>query len=113
MTTFTAVQIIAPATLTTGILTYYTAPTETQTLIRRITFCNVTATAATFTVHLVPSGGSADTTNLLINAERLGPTKTVAPPELEGMVLETGDTIQMKAGTGSAITVAGAGTEIA
>ena len=106
-------QIIAPSVLTNGSLSYYTVPANTVTVVRRLTFCNTTADAHTFTVYYTPSAGVVDATTMLINAERLGPTRTVSPPELEGLVLEAGDKIWMKADANTAITVMGAATEIA
>ena len=106
-------QIIAPTVLTTGAVALYTVPVNTVTVVRRLTFCNTTAAAHTFTVYYTPSAGVVDATTMLINAERLGPTRTVSPPELEGLVLEAGDQIWIKADANSAITVMGAATEIA
>jgi len=114
MSTLNPDQIIAPAAITPAAATqYYVVPANTVTTIRRITFCNVTATAATFTVYYVPNLGAFGITNMVINEERLGPKKSVSPPELEGLVLEAGDTIWIATGTDAAITVVGAGTEIA
>ncbi len=44
----------------------YTA--GSTTIVKRVVICNTTATAATLTMYLVPSGGTAGVTNMILNA---------------------------------------------
>ena len=105
-------QIIYSQELTTSDATYYTVPSLTVTVVRRILFCNTTTSAVTFTVHYVTNGGAVGDDTMVIYEERLGPKKTVAPPELEGIVLEASDFISMKASANNSVTVVASGTEV-
>jgi hypothetical protein len=109
MATLNPEQIIAPQDLTASNASYYTVPALTVTSVRRITFTNTSTATVAFSVNYAP-GGAAATTNLVIFEEPLGPKKSVSPPELEGIVLEAGDEIWIKATT--AVNVVGSGTEI-
>ena len=113
MATLNPQQAIAPTQLTATSVSLYTVPSSTVTVTRRFTFANTDTTAYNFTVHIAPSGVGAVTSTLFINEERLGPKKTVSPPELEGLVLEAGDEIWIKADTTLKINVIGSVTEIA
>jgi hypothetical protein len=99
MTITTAV--LCPATQLTGsAATIITGATNQKTVITRARFTNSSAsTAYTFTVYRVASGGSAGTTNILINARSIAAGGSDLAPELTNMVLAAGDTIQALAST--------------
>lgn len=84
----------------------YTCPTGTRARILKCTATNDTTTAVTFDMHLVPSGGSADATNYLINTKTLGSKESYTCPEVVGHVLEPGDTVQGVASSANQVTVA-------
>lgn len=105
-------RLVSGSTLTTGLVTYYTAPTNTRAIIRRATFANSSALAATVTVHLVPSGGSASVANQIVRARALGAGEVWSAPDLEGHVLEAGGTLQASASAASAISLVASGVEI-
>lgn len=56
---------LASAELTAVMSTYRTVPASSRDIITTITVANNTAAAETFSIHLVPSGGSADNSNAL------------------------------------------------
>lgn len=60
-------------------------------------------------VFIVPSGGSASTSNQIID-RALGLDETYTAPELIGKSLETGDSIQANDGTGTSINFVGSVT---
>jgi len=87
--------------------TQYTS-TSVQTIIDKFTVHNHTGTAATFACNLVPSGGSADSTNLFVNRTIL-PGETYRCPELVGQTLDDGDLISTIAGTATALAMRASG----
>lgn len=92
--------LCASTQLTGSAATYITGAASQKTTITRARITNSdTATAYTFTVYRVASGGSAGSTNLLINARSVAPGGSDLCPELNGMVLDAGDTIQALAST--------------
>lgn len=99
MTITTAV--LCPETqVTASAVAYITGTAAQKTVITRARATNSdTATAYTLTVYRVASGGSAGTTNILVNARPIAPGATDLLPELNGMVLAAGDTIQALAST--------------
>lgn len=94
----------------TSATTLYTAPASTTTIIKNIIICNTTASAASLTLSLVPSGSAAGTTNRIMSALSINANDTVAM-DLSG-VLATGDFISGLQGTSSALTIHIAGVEV-
>ena len=90
--------------------TLYTAPSSTTSLIKNIIICNTTSAAATVTLSLVPSGGSAAVTNRIMSALNISANDTVAM-DLSG-VLSTGDFISALQGTSGALTLHITGVEV-
>lgn len=99
----------AGAVLTTSAATYITAAANSQTIIKRAVFTNVTGGAVTFTVYRVPSGGSAVTGNEIIPARSIAAGATDLAPELSNMVLNAGDFIAALASTGTSINMFASG----
>lgn len=86
--------------LTASAVAIVTGVASMKTVITKARFANLdTATAFTFTVYRVASGGSAGTSNIIINARSIAPNCTDLAPELAGMTLDPGDTIQALAST--------------
>lgn len=83
-----------------------------RTIIDKFTVANVTGSAATFALNLVPSGGAAGNSNLLIS-RTIQPSETYVCPELVGHILDAGDFISTLAGTASALAIAGSGRTVA
>lgn len=103
---FQALQAAAAET------TQYTTPAGTRTIVDKFTGTNTTAAAATLTVRLVASGGSAGASNTIVSAKTLQAGETYTFPELVGHVLNPGDFISTLAGTAAAITVRSSGREV-
>lgn len=94
-------KVLCPATQLTGsAATIITGAANQKTVITKARFTNSdTGGAYTFTVYRVPSGGSASSANILINARSIAANGSDLAPELTGMVLDAGDTIQALAST--------------
>ena len=110
--TATPKKIIPGSLLTASAATYYTAPTNTRTLIKKVTFTNNDTVARTVTLYLVPLGGTASTSNILIKAAPVGPSVTYEGFEVEGQVLEPGGFIQALADSAGQVTLQASGVEI-
>ena len=92
--------------LTATINTVYTCPVNTRTFIKDINVCNTTGAAITVNVHLVPSGGAADTTNALVYGYSIAANSYWQ--RTGSQIMNAGDTIQAKASTtGTTITISG------
>ena len=91
--------------------TQYTANNVT-TIIDKFTATNYSATAATISVNLVTTAGSAGNINLITKTKTLQPSEVYTFPELVGQVLNNGDFISTIAGTASAINMRVSGREV-
>ena len=98
---------LGQAAITTGYTTIYTVPTSTRTFVKDLDIVNTTAASIGIYVSLVPSGGTAGTSNALFYNTPL-PSNTIVQ-WAGSQILNAGDTIQVKASTtGCTITVSGA-----
>ena len=91
--------------------TQYTA-TNVTTIIDKFTATNYSASAATISVNLVTTAGSAGNLNLITKTKTLQPSEVYTFPELVGQVLNSGDFISTIAGTASAINMRVSGREV-
>lgn len=107
-----AKRLVDGSQLTTSAATYYTAPANTSTIIRQATLTNTSGTAQTATVHLVPSGGSATASNMILSARSIAPGESYPVYSAQGQVLAGGGTIQALASAGSAISLVASGVEV-
>jgi hypothetical protein len=90
--------------------TIYTVPTGQRCQVEDITIANTTSLAATCSIHLVPSGGSAAANNAMFGTVTIPANTTI---QWTGMqVLNAGDFIQGIAGAATSITVHISGDEI-
>lgn len=90
--------------------TQYTS-TALKTIVDKFTVTNVTGSAATFALNLVPSGGAAGTSNLLIS-RTIQPAETYLCPEIVGHTLDAGDFLSTLSGTASALAIAASGRTV-
>ncbi len=91
--------------------TQYTAPTGTKFIIDKFTVYNRSGAAATLTINMVASGGSAAASNVkLVRSVAIGETYTL--PEIVGHVLNAGDLISTLASAASALVIRISGREI-
>jgi hypothetical protein len=68
---------LSPAASTTSVSTLYSVPSTGQFLLTDIEICNTSATAGTFTIYLVPSGGTAGASNALFSSSSINGNTTV------------------------------------
>ena len=106
------VKVLVPAkTVENTQTTQYTA-TNVTTIINKFTATNYNTSAATISVNLVTSAGSAGNSNLITKTKTLQPAEVYTFPELVGQVLGNGDFISTIAGTASAINMRVSGREV-
>lgn len=101
-------NIIPAKTAENAQTTQYTSD-GVQTIIDKFTATNYNTAAATISVNLVASGGSAGNNNLIVKTKTLQPAETYTFPELVGHVLPVGGFISTIAGTASAINIRASG----
>lgn len=109
--TVTVKAIVPAKTVEDSQTTQYTA-TGVTTIIDKFTATNYSAAAATISVNLVTSAGSAGNNNLITKTKTLQPAEVYTFPELVGQVLNPGDFISTIAGTASAINMRVSGREV-
>lgn len=109
--TVTVKNIVPAKTVENTQTTQYTA-TNVITIIDKFTATNYSATAATISVNLVTTAGSAGDLNLITKTKTLQPSEVYTFPELVGQVLNRGDFISTLAGTASAINMRVSGREV-
>jgi hypothetical protein len=85
-------------------------PGLTKRLIRAATLCNSTAGAVAASVHLVPAGGAADATNIMISARTLSPGESYPCPEIVNQGLNAGGAVYA---LGTGVTFKYSATDIA
>jgi hypothetical protein len=98
---------LGQAAITTGVTTLYTAPASTRTFVKDLDIANTTGASINVRVFLVPSAGTAATTNALFYDAAVPANTTLQ--WLGTQILNAGDTIQIQAsGAGLTITASGA-----
>lgn len=109
----TGKRLVSGSQLTTSIATYGTAVgANRRQRIDKCTITNTTGTARYVDLHLVPSGGSADATNQVIDGKVIAAGETYAcGDEVVGHWLEPGGTIQALAEAATALTLMVSGVE--
>lgn len=108
-----AVNLVSPTTINRATLyrglpaasstTVYTVPGSTDVKIAAFILCNTTTTAATVTISVVASGGSASTANQVVSAASVPANSTVVVDS--SVYMTSGDFIAAFQGTASAVCV--------
>lgn len=89
------------------------APTDgTTAVIDKATVTNASGSPATLSVNLIPSGGSAGASNLIVDAKSIPVDGCYALPELVGQVLASGDVISTLASAATSLVIRISGREI-
>lgn len=104
------VKTLVRGQLTDAAATYYSA-INVNTQITGAVAMNADASARTLTVHIVAAGGSADATNMVVNAKRIAAGRSVLLPELVGQVVQSGASLQALADAASQVTLSVSGVE--
>lgn len=106
------VKVLVPAKYAENAQTTQYTANGVTTIIDKFTATNISASAATISVNLVTTSGSAGNTNLITKTKTLQPSEVYTFPELVGQVLGSGDFISTLAGTASAINIRVSGREV-
>lgn len=104
-----SISPIIPAKIAEAAQTTQYTSTGVQTIIDKFTATNYSAVAATLSVNLVTSAGSAGNDNLIVKTKTLQPAETYTFPELVGHVLGVGGFISTIAGTATSINIRASG----
>lgn len=98
--------------LTASANVLYTAPVNAGgTRIVAFSAINDDAAPQTYTVHIVPDGGSADSTNILVKASSLAENEDESPMAVINQLVPPGGTIQAFASTTLKVAVRASGIE--
>jgi hypothetical protein len=106
------VKVLVPAKIVENTQTTQYTANGLTTIIDKFTATNYSASAATISVNLVTTSGSAGNLNLITKTKTLQPTEVYTFPELVGQVLNPGDFISTIAGTATAINMRVSGREV-
>ena len=106
------VKVLVPAKYAENAQTTQYTSNGVTTIIDKFTATNINTAAATISVNLVTSAGSAGNTNLITKTKTLQASEVYTFPELGGQVLGAGDFISTIAGTASAINIRVSGREV-
>jgi len=98
---------IAATQLGTSASTLYTVPPATTATLSNFSFTNTSANPIPITVYNVPSAGTAGTGNVVVSGYTLSPGQTYVPPQLIGLNMAAGATLQALAGTAAVINAQG------
>jgi hypothetical protein len=105
-------RLFAPALLGNSAGNYYTAGTGVRTLLTKIVFANTDSSDRSVSVHLVPAGDPPAPANLLVKEKPVYAGETVGLPEIVGLILNPGDSLQAFADLDSKVVIHGGGVEI-
>jgi hypothetical protein len=109
--TVTVKVLLPPKQLENAQTTQYTA-TNVKAIIDKATVTNTSANNVTLSVNLVTSGGSAGSSNLIMDTRTIVPDETYLCPELVGQILEAGSFISTIAGAATSLTMRVSGREV-
>ena len=106
------VKVLIPAKQAENTQTTQYTAVNCKTIIDKFTATNTTAGNVTISVNLVISGGSAATSNLIVDTRSLAPDETYTFPELVGQVIEPSGFISTIASAATSLTIRASGREI-
>lgn len=90
--------------------TQYTS-INARTIIDKFTATNTTAASLTLTVNLLPGGGAASNSNMIVKAKGLATGETYTFPEIVGHTLAPGGMISTSA-SATGVTIRASGREL-
>lgn len=105
-------KLVEGSQLATSAAVFYTAPTNTTTILKKLTITNTSASAASVTIYLVASGGSASAANTITAAKSIAAGAVYEAYEAENHVLMPGDSLQALASAASSLSLQASGIEI-
>jgi len=106
----TAKRLVPGSALTVALVTYYTVPASTTTIIKEIFFCNTAAIPITVDAYIVPLAGTAAVANQIFDTFILqaGETKIFSLSS----VMPSGSFIQALASMAAVVSMNVSGVEI-
>lgn len=113
MPTVTAKCLLQHTAVPTSVAAVYTVPSLTRAIIDQATVSNPGGSSHTYTIYLVPSGGSPSNSNKLLEAVSLASGLTDVLDKLRGHILEAGDSVQALGSASNNLTIRLSGREIA
>lgn len=107
----TPANLIASQYVPNATTTMLTSGSQSNgTVVKKVTFTNVTASPVTVSVNRVPFGGTAATSNLVMDTVTIPPVGvTYIANELNGITLGLGDFLAMIASAANAVVVTASG----
>ena len=106
------VTVLIPAKIAENSQTTQYTSTGVTTIIDKLTATNYSAVAATISVNLVTTAGSAGDLNLVTKTKTLQAAEVYTFPEIVGQVLASGDFISTIAGTATSINIRASGRQV-
>lgn len=91
--------------LTTAGVTLLTVPTGAVFQVQQTVISNYTTGVATFSLYIVPSGGSAGTSNVVYPSKQVGANDSVAPDHRWMIVAPSGSSIVATASANSTLNI--------
>lgn len=107
----TAIPLVQNVQLPSAVAIQYTCPASMQIIVRHVVFCNTTAGATTVTGYIVPNGGSVTDAAKILDAFSIAGHTAYTSPELSGVVLKSGDTIQCFASAATSVSMNASGIQ--
>ena len=101
---------LGQAVMTTGYTTLYAAPVNTRTYVKQMDIVNTSATACTFYVHIVSSGGAVGVSNAIFYNAPIAGNTTLQWSGVE--VMNANDFIQIKASAATCTITASGGEAV-
>lgn len=94
----------------TTVVTLFTSPVSGGgTRVIGFTATNPTVTTAKYDLYVVPNGGSADDTNVLVSQKSLAQDASDVPPEIQDHLIPAGGTLAVKVDNATTIAFRGTG----
>ena len=108
----TAKALIQSKFAASSLTTEYTAPVNTRAIIDKMTATNSDSNTRTISVHLVPSGSTADSSNIVLKTYSLVAGETYDITEVKNHVLDSGGFISVVASASSTVVIRASGREV-
>ena len=111
MSSSPSLEIVVAQQLGGSAVALFTSAPGTWTRIEKVTLVNTDSASHQVTLYLVPSGGSAGTTNIITNGQALSPGQSLNDVNVPGHYLNPGDALWGYADTGAKVNILVGGTE--
>lgn len=108
----TTIRNLVPAKYAENTQTAQYTAVDLVAVIDTFTVTNTSASNVSFSINIVPSGGSVSNSNLIFDSITIGVGETYNCPELVGKVLQPGSFLSTLASAASSLTIDVTGREI-